>query len=73
MTRDLDRILEYASELQQLDTSGIEPTAHAIHLDTPLRPDRPEAPLDPERALANAPQREGSAFVVPKVIEGAEG
>jgi Asp-tRNA(Asn)/Glu-tRNA(Gln) amidotransferase C subunit len=43
-----------------------------IPLAAPLREDRALAPLDPERAVANAPEREGSAFVVPKVIEGEE-
>jgi aspartyl-tRNA(Asn)/glutamyl-tRNA(Gln) amidotransferase subunit C len=72
MTRDLARILDYAEELQQLDTEGIEPTAHAIPLPTPLRADLPEPAVACELALANAPLREGSAFVVPKVIEGGE-
>ena len=69
MTRDLGRILEHADQLQQLDTTGIEPTAHAIPLDTPMREDVPEPAMDPELALQNAPRREGSAFVVPKVLE----
>ena len=72
MTRDLDRILEHADQLQQLETEGIEPTAHAIPLSTPVRPDDPSPGLDPELALANAPVRSGSAFVVPKVIEREE-
>jgi aspartyl-tRNA(Asn)/glutamyl-tRNA(Gln) amidotransferase subunit C len=38
-----------------------------------LREDRAEPPLPPEEALANAPEREGSAFVVPKVLEADEG
>jgi aspartyl-tRNA(Asn)/glutamyl-tRNA(Gln) amidotransferase subunit C len=72
MTRDLDQILEHADQLKNLDTEGIEPTAHALPLPTPVRPDRATPGLDPERALANAPLREGTAFVVPKVIEGRE-
>ena len=70
MTRDLGRILEYADQLQAVDTEGIEPTAHAIPLATPMRPDVALAGIDPDLALQNAPLREGSAFVVPKVIEG---
>ncbi len=72
MTRDLGRILAYADQLQAVDTTGIEPTAHAIPLATPTRPDTADPGMDPELALMNAPLREGSAFVVPKVIEGEE-
>jgi len=72
MVRDLGRILEYVEALEELDTSATEPTAHAIPLVTPLRPDAPAAPMDPERALANAPERDGSAFVVPQVLASDE-
>ena len=68
MARDLGRILDHVADLQALDTDGIEPTSHPIPVPTPLRPDVAAEPIDPERALANAPQREGTAFVVPKVI-----
>lgn len=73
MAKDLDRILDYVADLQALDTEGIEPTAHAIPLATPVREDRAEPPMDPELAVANAPASAGTAFVVPKVIEGEEG
>jgi len=72
MAAELDQILEYAETLSQVDTTDVEPTAHAIPLPTPLREDRALPPLDPELAIANAPEREGFAFVVPKVIEGDE-
>jgi aspartyl-tRNA(Asn)/glutamyl-tRNA(Gln) amidotransferase subunit C len=72
MTHDLDRILDHVDQLQSVDTRGIEPTAHAIPLATPLRADRASAGIDPDLALANAPMREATAFVVPKVIEGEE-
>ncbi len=69
MERDLERILDYVASLQELDTEGVEPTAHAIALDTPLRSDRATAAMDPELAVANAPERAGTAFVVPRVID----
>ena len=72
LASELEAILAYAEQLAGLDTSGVLPTSHPIELPTPLRDDLPEAPLDPELALANAPEREGTAFVVPKVIEGEE-
>lgn len=72
MAAELDTILEYVETLSRLGTDGVEPTSHVIPLATPLRQDRAVAPLDVELALANAPEREGSAFVVPKVIEAEE-
>jgi aspartyl-tRNA(Asn)/glutamyl-tRNA(Gln) amidotransferase subunit C len=72
LAAELEAILAHVEQLSGLDTSEVEPTSHPIELATPLRDDLPEPPLDPELALANAPEREGSAFVVPKVIEGEE-
>ena len=69
MARDLEQILEHVRSLDTLDTSGVLPTAHGFDLATPLRPDRPMAPLDPELAVSNAPERQGTAFLVPKVLE----
>lgn len=72
MTAQLDAILDYVAQLAAVDTDGIEPTSHAIPLRTPLRDDRAEPAMPPELAVANAPQREGTAFVVPLVIDGEE-
>jgi len=72
LASELEAILAHVEQLSGLDTSEVEPTSHPIELATPMRDDLPEPPLDPELALANAPEREGSAFVVPKVIEGEE-
>jgi aspartyl-tRNA(Asn)/glutamyl-tRNA(Gln) amidotransferase subunit C len=69
LARDLDRILHYVETLDELDTDGVEPTAHVIPLETPMRSDTPDAPMDPELVVANAPRHEGTAFVVPKVLE----
>jgi len=72
MARELDAVLGYVASLSRVDTRDVPPTAHVVPLATPLRNDVPSAPLDPEQALANAPEREGSSFVVPKVIEAEE-
>ena len=69
MTRDLEQILGYVAALEGLDTEGVPPTAQGFELATPLRADVPETPIDPELAVANAPARQGTAFLVPKVLE----
>ena len=68
LSRQLGAILEYFDKLQELDTAGVEPMAHAIEISNVLADDvvRPSLPTD--RALANAPQRDGDFFKVPKVI-----
>ncbi len=72
MATELGTILGYVETLAKVDTAGIAPTSHVIPLPTPLREDRGGPSLDPELALANAPEREGTAFVVPKVIEAEQ-
>lgn len=72
MASELDAILGYVETLEAVDTEGVPPTAHVIPLATPMRADQPEPPMDPARAVANAPRRADSAFVVPRVIEGEE-
>lgn len=69
MARDLEQILDHVRSLDALDTDGVPPTAHGFDMPTPMRPDHPAEPLDPELVVANAPAHQGSAFLVPKVLE----
>ena len=64
----LSSILSYIEKLGELDTTKIEPTAHAFLVPTPFREDRIEPYRDQELSLKNAPAREGNFFKVPKVI-----
>jgi len=61
-------IVAYVNKLQELDTEGVEPMAHAVDLHNVLADDVPGESLPPDVALANAPQRDGDFFSVPKVI-----
>ena len=69
MARDLEQILGHARSLDALDTEGVPPTAHGFELATPLSPDCPTAPLDPELVVSIAPEHQGTAFLVPKMLE----
>ena len=64
----LANILHYVDKLQELDTDGVEPMAHAVEIHNVLADDTPRESLTPDQALANAPQRDGDYFKVPKVI-----
>lgn len=68
MTGQLDRILSYVDKLNALDTSAVAPTTHAIAMVNAFREDELQESLGREVALANGPQQNGAAFVVPKVI-----
>ncbi len=68
-TGQLDAILAYVDKLNELDTESIVPTAHAVHMENAFREDVEEPSIGVENALANAPDRSGSFFRVPKVIE----
>lgn len=68
LTSQLNTILAYMDKLNELDTTRIEPMAHALSLETPLREDAVRPSLSPEESLANAPHQNGTFFIVPKVI-----
>lgn len=67
---DLDGILEHMDQLNEVDTSGVEPMAQVLFEGAGgLREDVVETPLGSEAGLANAPQRGLGYFKVPKVVE----
>jgi aspartyl-tRNA(Asn)/glutamyl-tRNA(Gln) amidotransferase subunit C len=66
---DLGKILQYMAELNQLDTSGVEPTAHIAVDAAPFRADTVVAGLVTESALAEAPRHSGDGFAVPAFVE----
>jgi len=68
-TTQLSSILDYVGKLRELDTSGVEPLAHALPLHNVLRPDEPRTGLAPEQALAGAPEASGDFFRVPRVLD----
>ena len=65
----LSSILTYVEKLNELDTSGVEPTSHVLAIGNVMREDalRPSLPTD--EALLNAPDRADSFYRVPKIIE----
>ena len=65
----LSVILENIAKLQEVDVSGVSPTAHASRLNTIMRPDIPQPSYPPEVLLANAPEQEDNCLKVPAVLE----
>ena len=68
-TGQLNSIMDYVAQLQELDTTGVEPLAHGIEVRNVFRDDVRGPALDREQALANAPKRDQVGFLVPAVLE----
>jgi aspartyl-tRNA(Asn)/glutamyl-tRNA(Gln) amidotransferase subunit C len=68
--RQLGDILEYANQVQQIDTTGVSPTASVVTRHQADRTDEVRPSLDRSEALANAPDtdRDRGLFRVPRVI-----
>ena len=69
LTLQLDAILGYVEQLNELDTTAAEPTTHVIPLDCPPREDCLKPFSGREAILNQAPQHEEDFFLVPKIIE----
>lgn len=68
LTTDLNTILAYMEQLNELPTDHVEPLSHVIDLENVLREDVRKPCLPAEEALRNAPARTEDFFTVPKVI-----
>lgn len=65
----LEAILITAKRLEELDTSGVMPTAHIQGISNVLREDAACESMNNELLTANAPERENGCFIVPRVVE----
>ena len=73
MLRDLNAILDYIAELNELDTADVAPLAQVTELEgnpiPELRADEVAPSLDRATVMAQAPETDKAFFKVPKVIE----
>ena len=69
LTAQLDSILLYMDKLNELDTSLVAPFTHAVDIVNGFREDEVTNQPDSETLLANAPEKDGTFFKVPKIIE----
>jgi aspartyl-tRNA(Asn)/glutamyl-tRNA(Gln) amidotransferase subunit C len=65
----LSAILDYVARMNELNTEGVEPLAHCLPISNVFREDFVKESLGTEKTLANAPQRDGAFFKVPKILE----
>ena len=66
---EIGAILGYVEKLNGVNTEGIVPTSHAVPMENSFREDITKPSIGLDKALANAHDRSGSFFAVPKVIE----
>ena len=62
-------VLSYVAMLSNVNTDGIEPTAHAVEVPARMREDRVTNQPNTDALLHNAPARMENFFVVPGVID----
>jgi aspartyl-tRNA(Asn)/glutamyl-tRNA(Gln) amidotransferase subunit C len=65
----MEQILAYMEQLNRLDTTGVEPTSHAIPIYNVFRDDEVKASFPQKEVLAIAPDEEDGHFKVPRIIE----
>lgn len=68
-TEQLNAILEYAGQLENLPTDDVQPTSHAMPLVNVMREDQVRPSLPIEKVMLNAPEEEDGQFKVPAVLE----
>ena len=69
LKKDLSEILEYIDRMNELDTDGVEPMSHGLPVTNVFREDVVTNGEDRENLLANAPDRSGDSFRVPRTVE----
>ncbi|WP_042454834.1 Asp-tRNA(Asn)/Glu-tRNA(Gln) amidotransferase subunit GatC [Neobacillus dielmonensis] len=67
-TKQLDAIITFAEQLNELDTENVKPTYHVLDMKNVLREDVPKAGLPREEVLKNAPDQQDGQFKVPAIL-----
>ena len=68
-TSQLNIIVDYVSQLDSVNTDGVAPLLHVMDIVNVSRPDEPKVSLTQEKALENAPESDGTFFIVPLIIK----
>jgi aspartyl-tRNA(Asn)/glutamyl-tRNA(Gln) amidotransferase subunit C len=69
LCQELNGILGWIEQLNEVDVTGVAPLTGATHMATQMRADVVTDGGYPDKILANAPERIGDFFAVPKVVE----
>jgi aspartyl-tRNA(Asn)/glutamyl-tRNA(Gln) amidotransferase subunit C len=69
MAKELNTILAWIEQLNEVDVDGVEPMTTPVAMELPMREDVVTDGNIRDQVLANAPRTEDGFFVVPKVVE----
>jgi aspartyl-tRNA(Asn)/glutamyl-tRNA(Gln) amidotransferase subunit C len=69
LTNQLDKIITFAEQLNELNTDNVEPTAHVLEIKNVMREDRAQQGLPREEVLKNAPEHQDGQIKVPGIME----
>jgi len=69
LSKQLQAIVDFIDTLRKVDVENVAPTSHILPVNNIFREDIPCQSLPVDKALSNAPLREGNFFGVPKVID----
>ena len=69
LTRQLSSVVDHIVTLQRVDTTGVEPTAHAADVENVMRDDEVQSSWSLQDVLANAPRRSDGFIEVQAVLE----
>lgn len=68
-TKNLEEIVEFTNQINELDTEGVDISAFAIETNNVFRKDEIKESLDRELLLQNAPSSNGTAYSLPSIME----
>lgn len=68
-TKQLDAIITYAEQLDELDTTNVKPTSHVLDMKNVMREDKPVKGLPIEDVVKNAPDHKDGYIRVPTILE----
>ncbi|HTN76255.1 MAG TPA: Asp-tRNA(Asn)/Glu-tRNA(Gln) amidotransferase subunit GatC [Pirellulaceae bacterium] len=68
MTPQLDKIVHFIEQLNELDTSAVQPMAHALDMHNVFAADEVHTSLERAAALSNAPKHDDECYRVPAVL-----
>ena len=69
LARELNGIISWIEQLNEVDTEGVEPMTTSVAMKLPMRDDVVTEGGDPAKVLGNAPKSAKGFFIVPKVVE----